>query len=489
MRLRSACSLLLLLAAAPAASAPPAPTGLQLHDALPAGFQVDGKLDEWKLPVSVTLGAGNQVDGPSKPTSAQDLSAQLWLALGPEGLAVAGEVHDDRVQLPKKPTDLNADHVEVWLGLPTPQLPPIGFANQTGEHLLDNAAACEDNPALLVGEPGDCRRWLKQQTARQSQLLLPFSARYALMPTGVVKLGQKGKPVPVGSVHYEPLEGGGGYRFEALIPATLLPRSAQAPLKDVKVRVELIDSDERKGKRETVLASAPGRRAGDPGSFNTVALARPVRFGAWPDLFERALKANGSGSSYQPAANAASFSVWLNPARGNQYAPENPSPEAINVDMSKVDPHGSLGDLEVVTVPAQVERNGTVSAWLVSRRGQAVLDVQTNATRVVQTTPSPPGLRILEVFEEPRSALGIGVCPECPELRFQWLKMDAQGHFTAPEPLEGVASQGQEGVEWEAPPDLSRIEAFTGGAKGTPKQLALRYTWSPQTGRYEAQRF
>ncbi|HZI02871.1 MAG TPA: hypothetical protein VEZ71_02555, partial [Archangium sp.] len=161
---------LLLLAATPAPGASSSPESLRLHEGLPAGFKVDGKLEEWKLPVSVTLGSGNQVAGKSKVSSPEDLSAQVWVAIGPEGLAVAGEVHDDRVLLSSRPEHVHQDHVEVWLALPPPAMPPIAFANQFGEHELPTADACENNEDITDGDPADCRIWWKKQVERRKQL-------------------------------------------------------------------------------------------------------------------------------------------------------------------------------------------------------------------------------------------------------------------------------------------------------------------------------
>ena len=144
MSLLTTSAALALLTAAPASPAPS--DDFRLHPGLPAGFVADGKLDEWKLPPSATLGAASQVAGNSKVASPDDFSAKVWAALGPEGLAVAGEVRDERVLFPEKPGDLSADHVEVWLALPQPVMPPIAFVNQFGEQPLPTAAACSDVP-------------------------------------------------------------------------------------------------------------------------------------------------------------------------------------------------------------------------------------------------------------------------------------------------------------------------------------------------------
>jgi hypothetical protein len=473
---------LLLLAAAPPTSEATASQGLRLHEGLPSGFKVDGKLEEWKAPASATLGADSQVAGNAKVSSPEDVSAKVWVALGPEGLAVAGEVRDDRVNLSTKPEHVNNDHVEVWLALPQPTMPPLAFVNQFGEHALPTAEACENNEAISEGTPADCRKWWKKQVEHRKQLVRPFLAQYGLMSGSLVRFGQKGS---VGSVRYESIQG--GYRFEALIPPSAFPRSAEAPLRNLKVLVDLVDNDEGKGKLETFLSSSKGRRFGDASTFHALTLSKPLRFGTWPELLERALKANES-SSYQPAPDAHTLEVWLNPAVGYQYSPEAPSPRAVKVDLSQVEPQASLEDVEVLTLPAQVDVTGGIEYWTVSRRDKTLLDAQNGGTRVLLTTQRPPGLHILRVTEGTQSLLGTGACGGCPQVTFHLVKMNAQGRFSEPEELEGSYSQGEK-LDWEVSPDLSRIEAFVHWKEDEPKQLSIRHTWNAKAGRYDTERF
>lgn len=483
MSLLSTSTTLLLLAAAPAQSDSTTAQGFRLHEGLPAGFKADGKLDEWKTtPASFTLEAANQVDGASKVSSPQDLSAQVWVAIGLEGLAVAGEVRDDRVQLSTKPEQVNNDHVEVWLALPQPKMPPIAFVNQFGEHEVPTLAACDNNEAITNGTPADCRKWWKKQVDRRKQLTAPFTTQYGLLSGSMVRFGQKGK---VGSIRYEPMPG--GYRFEALIPSSAFPRSGEAPLRNVKVLVDLIDGDEGKGKLETVLSSSKNRRVGDPSTFNAVTLTKPLRFGAWPDLLERVVKAN-ERTSYQPAPDIETIETWVNPARGYQFAPKEPSPDVVGVDMSMESPQGNLGDIEIVTMPAQVDATGAIDTWMVSRRGKTLLDAQNINEDTLRLTPRAPGLAILRVYEGKRSSLGTGACGSCPMIGFNLVKMDAQGHFSAPEEMEGTESEGAE-LEWAATPDLSRIEAFSLLKNGAEKHLDIRYTWNPKASRYDQEKF
>ena len=477
MLLLSASTALLLLAA------PPAPgDSFRLHEGLPAGFKVDGKLDEWKLPVSVTLGAANQVAGKSKVSSPQDLSAQIWLAIGPEGLAVAGEVRDDKQHLSTKLEHVNNDHVEVWLAFPQPEMPPLAFVNQFGDHEVPTLAACENTEEIPSDDRERCRTWWKNQTERRKQLVRPFTVQYGLMSGSLVRFDQKGT---VGSIRYEPMQG--GYRFEALIPPSAFPRAAEAPLRNLQVLVDLVDNDEGKGKLETFLSSSKGRKFGDPSTFHAVTLARPLRFGAWPELFERVLKANAS-SSYQPGPEVRAIEVWINPAVGYQYAPTEPSPQVVNLDLSDEKVLGKLGDVELVSLPGEMDWRGGHHPWLVSRRGKTLLDTHKSGAQTFRATQRASGLHILQVYEGTQSALGTGACGSCPMVSFSLAKMDAQGRFTQEGELEGTYSQG-EPITWEATPDLSRIEAFVQWFEGAPRQLTVRYTWNPKTGRYDEEKF
>jgi hypothetical protein len=477
-----ASATLLLLTAAPAPGEAPAPQDFRLHEGLPAGFKVDGKLGEWKLPASFTFGAAHQVTGSSKVSSPEDLSAQVWVALGPEGLAVAGEVRDDRLQLATKPDQVNNDHVEIWLALPQPAMPPIAFVNQFGEHEVPTAAACENNEDIQESDPAECRKWWKAQVEHRKQLVRPFTVQYGLMSGTLVRFGQK---APVGSIRYEPMQG--GYRFEALIPPSAFPRTTEAPLRSLRILVDLVDNDEGKGKLETFLSSSKTRRFGDPSTFHAVTLSQPLRFGAWPDLLERALKAN-ERSSYQPAPDTHAIEVWVNPAVGYQYAPQEESPQAVNLELAQETPQGKLGDIELVTLPGEVSWTGGYTYWMVSRRGKTLLDAQLSASKDLRVTRRAPGLHILQVVERFQSALGTGACGACPVLSFRVVTMDAQGQFSKAVELEGVHSQGEE-LDWKATPDLSRIEAFVQWKDNAPKQLAVRYTRDPKTDSYKEERF
>jgi hypothetical protein len=250
-------------------------------------------------------------------------------------------------------------------------------------------------------------------------------------------------------------------------------------MRTLKVLVDLVDSDEAQGKLETFLSSSPRRKLGDPSTFHPVTLATPLRFGAWPELFERALKSH-ENSSYQPGPDVQTFQSWENVPRGYQYAPEEPSPDVLETDLSKVKQLGKLGDVELIALPSQ--------DWLVSRRGQTLLDTQEHlGGNELRVTPRAPGLLILAAAVGMQSALGTGACGSCPVLDLILVKMDAQGHFSKPESLEPTFTQGED-ISWEASPDLSRIEVFVEYDKA-PHKLVLRYTRDPKTGRYIKENF
>ncbi|MBZ4417870.1 hypothetical protein [Myxococcus sp. RHSTA-1-4] len=436
---------LLLLAAAPASD-----SALRLHEGLPPGFQADAKLDEWTQPPSLTLGAAQQVAGERKVASPDDLSATLWLAVGPEGLAIAGEVRDDQLQLTR---DGSGDHAEVWLTLPPPKMPPLAFVNQFQEQPVPTLNDCPRKPPKKVAA---CETWWKQQTERRQQLLDALVAHYAVHPGS--------------TAHFEPFPG--GYRFEALIPATAFPRTAEAPLAHLSLRVDVVDGDAGAASRGTRLSSSP--------TFQTAALSKPLRFGQWPELLERALKAH-PGASYQPGADADSLEVWLNPAQAYQYAPRAPSPDVVRVDLSQVKSLAAVGDLELVTVPAEVNTQGQVERWLVSRREQALVDSRNIGNDEIRVAPRAPGAHLVQVYNGPSSLMGTGTCGECPLVSFQHFTMDARGHFSAPQRLEGAGGLTEAPVQWTVSPDLSRIEA-------SDERGSVRHTLDPKTGRYRTRK-
>jgi hypothetical protein len=465
---------LALLTAAP--TTPSLSDDFRLHSGLPAGFVADGKLEEWKLPPSATLGAASQVAGTSKVASPDDFSAKVWAAMGPEGLAVAGEVRDERVLLAEKPGDLNSDHAEVWLALPQAKLPPLAFVNQFGEQPVPTPAACDDVPEEQEG----CRKWWKAQTERRKKLLGAFTAQYGLLPAGVTRFGSKDA---AGTTRYEPIAG--GYRFEAFIPASAFPRSAQAPLRDVRLLVDVVDNDEGHAKQETFLSTSKRRRFGDASTFHAVTLAAPLRFGAWPELFEKVVAQEGV--SYQPGPDGVALQAWRNTPLGYQYTPTEDSPGIVEFSL-KPTPVAKLGDVEVVTVAAEPRGLSWVDRWLVSRRGPAVLDTKSIGAPELRAVARTPGLHILRVDERTMGYLGTGMCGACPLTELWLLKMTPDGRFLPAEELEGGGGDTGYTPAWKAAADLSSFEVYGdyGDSGDKPrKPFFSRYTWNAKKGAYE----
>ncbi len=468
---------LLLLSVAPASPS------LVLYEGVPPGFKADGKLEEWTQAPSLTLGAAHQVAGDMKVASPADLSAKVWLAVGPEGLAIAGEVMDDKVQLTGK-KDINADHVELWLALPQPKMPPLAFTSHLDSQAVPTEAACAK---VSEADPAACKTWWRQQTARRKQLQADLVAQYGLMPKGVVRFGLNGS---VGPVRYEPFPG--GYRFEALIPVGAFPRTAQAPLRDVRVLVDLVDSDEGGAKQETFLSSSPKRKFGDASTFHAVALKKPLRFGKWPELLEKALKEQ-PGASYMPGPDADALQVWVNRAEAYQYVPTVPSPEVTQVDLASVKRLGKVGDVEVVSVPAVADELGGVSRWVVSRKGTAILHTESVGGDEVKVAERAPGLHFVRVYDGPNNPMGSGACGACPAVYFWHFTMDAQGRFSKQESLDGAGGMTGTPVAYTVSEDLTRIEAFeeeeaSDGKRGQ-KRLATRHTFDAKTGKYTSETF
>jgi hypothetical protein len=416
---------------------------------MPAGFQVDGSLGEWTQPPSLTLG--------EKPPDAR--SARVWLAVDSGGLAIAGELRDD-------PARLAGEQVEVSLSLPPPELPPLAFVDQFQEHLVPTEGDCPQRPPKRAAV---CQAWWKQQSERRQQLQAARVSRYVLRSDGVMRSGQSNV---VGSARFMSVPGGA--RFEALIPVTAFPRTAEAPLGHLGIRVDLVDGDAGRSPRPPLASST---------DFQTASLTQPLRYGRWPELLERALKAQ-PGASYQPGLGADWLEVWVNPAQAYQYAPKVPSPAVVRVDLSDVKPVAEAGDLELVSVPAEVNRRGGVDRWLVSRRGQTILDTRNIGNDAIRSAPRASGVQLLQVYQGPSSPMGTGTCGECPLVSFQYFTMDAQGRFSSPTRLQGTGGLSTHPVAWTASEDLTRIEAFDVLPAPRGKQLAVRHTLDPKTGTY-----
>ncbi|MCY1022667.1 hypothetical protein [Pyxidicoccus sp. MSG2] len=437
-------ALLLLLATVPVGD-----TNLRVQEGLPAGFQVDGNLGEWTQPPSLTLGEA--------PPDAR--SATVWLAVDSGGLAIAGELRDD-------PARLAGEQVEVSFSLPPPELPPLAFVDQFQEHLVPTEGDCPPKPPKRTAA---CQAWWKQQSERRQQLQDALVARYVVRSGGVVRFGQADL---VGSARFVPMPG--GLRFEALIPATAFPRTAEAPLAHLGFRVSVVDGGAG-GSPRPPLALSTGLQA--------VSLSKPLRYGRWPELLAQALKAQ-PGASYQPGPGADWLEVWVNPAQAYQYSPKAPSPAVVRVDLSDVKPVAEAGDLELVSVPAEVNRRGGVDRWLVSRRGQSILDTRNIGNDALRAAPRASGVQLLQVYQGLSNPMGTGTCGECPLVSFQHFTMDAQGRFSSPTRLQGTGGLSTRPVAWTASEDLTRIEAFEVYPAPRGKQLAVQHTLDPKTGAY-----
>ncbi|HLL52897.1 MAG TPA: hypothetical protein VK447_05080 [Myxococcaceae bacterium] len=388
---------------------------ITLLERLPEKLAIDGELSEWTQPPSVALGAGDEVAGPEKVGSPRDLSARLWLSLTTEGLVVAGELTDDVLLFPEKDRLVNADHVEVWLAFPEAKMPPLGFANQFGDQEVPDAAACD---AMGEGETREtCKEWLAVQKKRRGKLERFFTRQYSISPQGLRELWATsgGKPeAPVkaccsaaSAAVVKKAEK--GWRFEARIALEDLPATAQFPLRDVKVMVDLVDADAGIQKLETFLSSSAKRKLGRPETFNAVTLASPLRFESEPPLLEAFLKDVVQGNYfYVPGRPVAAVYGFENTPVGYQYVPSEPSPSVRRYALGKLEQVAALGDVKVYRGPS-VE--GT-RLWSFKDGKQVAHYPAEGELRA--TAERPPGLHLLYTWTHTMNPLGAGACGACP---------------------------------------------------------------------------
>jgi hypothetical protein len=419
---------------------------VSLIEGLPPKLVIDGDLGEWTGPPSLTLGAADQVAGPSKPSSPADLAARVWIAIDADGVAIAGEVTDDKVLFGTAKTMVNADHLELWLAFPAAPLPPLGFANQFGETELHRESDCNGE----IDHPDACKQWFAKQTRRRATLGRIFVRQYLLGGTGLSEtwasmLAGKHAADPVraccasssGLVKQVP----GGWRFEARIGLADLPASAKIPLKDVKLMVDLVDADVGTDKLETFLSSSPTRKFGEPDTFNAVTLAKPLAWESSPPVLGM-IAAKYPGTFFQPGRPVPSAWLFANVAVGYQYTPEQQSPSIVPIPLGTLKVVGRVGDVDVIAGPSPDGPELTDDGkpfWIAARLPAALWTFRGGAPMahwvigdgtLAGMANRGDSLHLLVTTEGTLSRLGTGTCGACPTHAISVLAIDSSGKIT-----------------------------------------------------------
>jgi hypothetical protein len=427
----------LALLALLAASAPPAPAPLTLP-APPAGAAVDGDLAEWPGPPVLSLAPAAQVAGSRRVRDDADFSARVWLALGPDGLWLAADVRDDAVRFPKAAAELvTADHLELWVALPAPALPPVAFANQF--EVLETPGACKDRENAVEDRPA-CLRWHEAQLAHRERLSRLFVRQYLLSPLGVTEAFASAaeevaplSPACCGAARVAVKQGPGGWRLEAWLPLEALPATGRARLDELRVLVDAADADKGRGKLEAFVTSAPGRRFGEPDTFHAARAAAPIPLaGDAPQPEARFRGDEPVRWAVFPARPLATALVFENLRRGYQHSPEAPSPEVTRVPLA-TRPLARAGDLTLVeaAVGGRVaEGQPGPLLGLVALRGEQVAGVrplwQGHALAAVADGATA---RALVVRRGSSSLTGSGACGACEVMGLAVVELAEDGTF------------------------------------------------------------
>jgi hypothetical protein len=381
---------------------------------------LDGDLSEWTDAPRWTLTKANQVAGRQKVTGDTDLSARIWLEFTADGLFVAGDVRDDRVILAAHANDITGDHPEIWLSLPAPALPPMGFANQFGDVAVLSAAACDGAEGSdLVGVDRDaCKAWFAEQGPWRSALLRMFTHQYMLVPTVAEVWASQGRAgVPTHEIGRAsssvliPVDG--GYRFEALIGLADFPATVGAQITEARVMIDLVDSD-RDGpqdngpNQESFLSTSARRRMGDPTTFDRLTFT-PIEIPTTA-VAASVLAGNLSSAVRFPGVPDIAWDLQNVPV-GYQYTPTEPSPSAVRYDLRPrlLARHGGV---DVVLAPVGGGVNSFTEAWTL-RGGAIVAHAPFNHSRIARVGVSGDVLRLIFRDEGMYSALGTGACGAC----------------------------------------------------------------------------
>jgi hypothetical protein len=271
---------------------------------VPASLQVDGQLTEWPV----------FADG--KPTP-----------LTPSFVAVTATA--DAVVLIGRVRNLPAQGL--WLRLETeaPELPPIGTFERGGGIIPLNCDAPND-PNGAGFDVESCRRLMEGYEELQKGYAAMFERQLHLTTQAVsVRTGEQEQPV-AGAKYAARVEEG-AVTFEAVLPLSVLPRTAGAELASLFVTPERADS------------AAPHGAPAD--GLQSVAFARPLRFGVDSEVLTCLMQMNGMGMprsprfSYQPGV----------PNRVHRVGSRGFDLEMTEVTLSNRE--GGLGALEVRSLP------------------------------------------------------------------------------------------------------------------------------------------
>lgn len=274
-----------VIAASLAGAPPPAAanggyaTGPLILERIPHALRIDGELDEWAGTPQLLADRAEtfvQVAGADPIQGRADIRVErLWVALGRQGLALAVEVTDDRVVAATRDAErLTSDHLELWVAFPAADNPPVQFS-------------CEpraEQPAQL-----DCAAWKSVQAAWERYVPRLFVHQYSISARGVgehfaTAAGNESFTSPFPST--VDLTGvaavwrttATGYMVEVLLPTSALPATAELPLRELRLLVDVVDNDRAAVGQESFLSLQPQRRFGDPSSFLPAVVETPLRW-------------------------------------------------------------------------------------------------------------------------------------------------------------------------------------------------------------------
>lgn len=457
----------------------------------PEGLAVDGELTEWAGP-SFSLGAADQVAGASKVAGEDDLSAQVWLSVGPTGVAVAAKVRDDAFVAPSGAVDLGSDHLELWVSLPPAELPPLTWINQFGDQDATDGTICAEQ-----SNPAACEAWRKEQSKRRSKIVRIFTHQYLLSPAGAAEVWVRPGDEPLrpccAASKVVMKAAPGGWVVEAFIPAENLPATGPGPVSSARVMVDLVDNDAGHGKQESFLSSSAGRKLGDSATFHEVPWALPVGGDPVADAAAGDAGANAIRAPGDPKA----LWVWANLAEGYQFEPSRPSPERVPIPVT-LTPAGAFGEVSLgVGRAGEPWEHFTVPYALYAVRGGAVVgkarlgvtwdigerpgDNPVPLPIAVATTGSRQ--RLVFALTGTRNPLGAGACGGCANLNLKVVDVAPDGRLT-------VSWEGDFGNEMGETPVLAVRFAAGGdellitGTNGEADTVERRLRWDASAGRW-----
>lgn len=330
------------------------------------------------------------------------------------------------------------EHVDLTLQFPQPHVvdEPVAWDYPQPE---SGASLCRE---LKGVSQSACKRWLERSERRQRAVAASFRRRYRLAPRNT------GTASGAGAVRAWVAPDGGGYYFEAEIPASALPAAAEAPVSKVRYAAHIVDMV---GSPPTTITRNffSGAQADRAGGSTKLATWKPAtHFGRFPLFLEAVARATTFGAiegvRYSPTPTTTQLDVLSAPLVGVVF--DTASPRQEHVDLTRTRIVARLGQviLRRLEIPDHLAASSqTVLAAFVGGNVRSTAVVK-GLVRV-HVTRRGPGWH---VFVAAAATAPKGECGLCPSRYWSVFKLSRAGKFRLLAKTDSLTDEPDMGVRF-----------------------------------------